>query len=185
MSYINTSYNIHKFKKGDEITRVNIAPLSYQDKSFESIDSQLIGQKVIFLGLANGCIYMERATAVEKMLTGSIFTLPIDIYEEGWNYYENPEFLEGKETVLTMMEKSLTGPRIKALENIRKKALDEDNFELLKKIDEKLEDLKNEEISDEDLDDPNFLFKNLNSGEDEGLDGLLGGLLGGQGPEED
>ncbi|GAG23187.1 unnamed protein product, partial [marine sediment metagenome] len=186
--YVNESQSIHEFRKGDVVTRVRSAYMETPDGGYK--DTQLMGQKLIFLGIANGCIYLERSTTIEKILNGQTFYIPLEAFEEGWNHFEDPEFLKGKGNMLSMIERAMADQTEAALKKLHKKALEEENFELAAKIKKKMKKLKNrEEIDMEDLENPDFLFGNLGS-EDmmgPGLGGFggFGGLLGGDGSDPD
>ena len=121
------SHAIHDFKKGDLITRVKSAWTESPDGNYK--DTSFMGQKLIFLGIANGCIYLERSATIEKILNGQTFHIPLEIYEYGWNHFEQPDFLKGKGDMLSMVEKAMTEQTEVALKKLRKKALDEENFE--------------------------------------------------------
>jgi len=95
--------SIYKFKKGDIITRIKPSkPIDrYNGTSFQ--DRSFIGGSFTFLGIANGCIYIEGNKY--KDIINDIFgdedfgafgainlpiNLPLDIYDEGWSYYIDP-----------------------------------------------------------------------------------------------
>ena len=53
-------YDIHHFKKGDKITRIKPSkPLASLGEE-EIKDRNFIGTPFIFVGIANGCIYLKR-----------------------------------------------------------------------------------------------------------------------------
>lgn len=75
--------NIRKFKKGQEIVRIEAA--NRGDRSY-------IGQQFIFVGIANGCIYVEH---VGKPLFGDkIIDLQLDWWSEGWELWVDPNSLK-------------------------------------------------------------------------------------------
>jgi len=175
--YKNNPQSIHIFKKGDTVTRVSSAYIETSEGNYS--DTSFMGQKLIFLGIANGCIYLERSTIIEKVLNGQTFHIPLEIYEKGWNYFEEPDFLKGKGDMLSMVEKAMTEQTTKALEKLHQKAKEEENYELAAKIQKKLKRIKNGDTEIEDLENPDFLFGNFNSNNPSGDDNLnLGNFLG-------
>lgn len=64
--------NINKFKKGDTITRTKACSL-FGDRSF-------IGKKLLFLGIANGCVICETKGILSDKRKVS---LPLDTWENG------------------------------------------------------------------------------------------------------
>jgi len=83
---------IYEFKKGDEIVRVeNAKPIQgngIRDRSY-------VGEKMIFAGIANGVIYLKPTTTVSTFLVGKdkLIDLPLDNWDEGWDYWVDPESL--------------------------------------------------------------------------------------------
>ena len=127
--------SIYEFKKGDVITRVNpgkalgrsiFNPEGQGDRSYQ-------GDKLIFVGIANGCIYLKRTNALELQIFGDkMIDLELDIFSEGWNYYIDPNSLLGdiEETILIS-----TGGLKEAIE----KAIAEENYEAAEKLTKLLE----------------------------------------------
>ncbi|NJO88900.1 MAG: hypothetical protein HC831_08045 [Chloroflexia bacterium] len=150
--------NISNFKKGDIITRVD--PAHLKTSIGDIPNSQYIGDKVRFLGIANGCIYLERTSSAETFLRGQTFNIPHFMFCEGWAYYEEPKFMKGKGDSLSAISKAIDGPKIAALEKWKESALKEEDYKTVAKIDAKLRDLKNTENDEEiDLDNPEMLSK--------------------------
>ena len=90
------SKSIYEFKKGDIITRV--APSKSLGKSIfnpEGVgDRSYQGDKLIFVGVANGCIYLKRTDKIElKMFGDKLMDLPLDIFRDGWDYWIDPNSL--------------------------------------------------------------------------------------------
>ena len=170
MEYIKPeAKSILDFKKGDIIAKIEPSPI--EGPFGRGRDTTFIGQKLIFLGIANGCIYLERTTTIEKLMQGQTFFIPLSLYEMGWNYYEEPEFLKGKDDMISFLEKMVSPQSKAALEKIKKKAMEEENYELLAKVTKKLKEIERKQNDkDVDLDNPNFLFG-------EG-GGMFGGILG-------
>ena len=81
---------IYDFKKGDEIVRIIPA------KPINNIgDRSYMGDKMIFVGIANGQIYLKRNNQLEINLFGDILTnLSLDKWDEGWDSWVDPLTLE-------------------------------------------------------------------------------------------
>ena len=83
---------IYEFKKGDEIVRVeNAKPIQgngIRDRSY-------VGEKMVFVGIANGVIYLKPTTVISIFLAGKekLMDLPLDNWDEGWDYWVDPENL--------------------------------------------------------------------------------------------
>jgi len=117
--------SIRYFQKGDYIVRT--APSkSYGDRSY-------IGEKLTFIGIANGNIYLEREedNVMTKILGTKQIVLALDIWNEDWQYWENPEDLFAKEPILNE----------KYLQYLLDKAVLEENYEEAEKIKNQLKDL--------------------------------------------
>jgi hypothetical protein len=83
--------SIHNFKQGDIITRVK--PSNNGDRSY-------LGDKMIFIGIANAQIYYENPNSITARLTGTtISNLALDQWSEGWELYVNPMTLFKKVTL--------------------------------------------------------------------------------------
>lgn len=138
--------SIYEFKKGDTVTRIK--PSKSIPGLADITDRSFIGQKLRFLGIANGCVYVELATEEEmddgipdigrffKMLSGKSgpINLPLDIWEEGWSYYIDPYSI-GNITSYNLSEKELN-KKIKD-------AIEEEDYTLADKLKRQLNDLKN------------------------------------------
>lgn len=136
------SKSIWAFKNGDVVTRVKPAILESMFGPFK--DSSFMGVKYIFLGIANGCIYLERTSQVEKVFQGQTFFLPLEFYETGWNYYEEPEFLKGKHSLINFFEKTMNKQSLESLRVAHEKALQSENYELAAQLQIKIDSLKKE-----------------------------------------
>lgn len=81
---------IYDFKKGDEIVRVQSAkPYStgLRDRSY-------MGEKLIFIGIANGQIYCQRTDALSLKIFGDkTLGLSLDLWDEGWDLFIDPKTL--------------------------------------------------------------------------------------------
>ena len=69
--YYPKEIDIINLKTGDRVTRFKITELPLSDRPGKVEDVSFIGAELIFLGIANGCIYFERATQAEKMMFGA------------------------------------------------------------------------------------------------------------------
>ena len=77
---------IYEFKKGDEIVRIIPA------KPINNIrDRSYMGDKMIFVGIANGQIYLKPTKELDLHLFGdSLSNLSLDIWDEGWDIWVDP-----------------------------------------------------------------------------------------------
>lgn len=123
--------SIYEFKKGDIITRVEpSAPLGkggfFGDEGFQ--DRSYIGERYILAGIANGCVYLKRTDEIEKKIFGDrLIDLPLDIFENGWNYWIDPQ------TLLEDIDETLYVSTNNLQEAI-KKAIEEENYEAANKL---------------------------------------------------
>ena len=77
---------IYEFKKGDEVVKIVPAkPINnMRDRSF-------MGEKMIFVGIANGQIYLKRTNQLEISLMGeSLLNISLDIWDDGWDTWIDP-----------------------------------------------------------------------------------------------
>tara|TARA_Y100000296_G_C5028482_1_gene183549 strand:- start:214 stop:588 length:375 start_codon:yes stop_codon:yes gene_type:complete len=121
---------IYSFKPGDKIVRIIPA------KPLESILGKLIkdrsymGDKMLFKGIANGQIYLKRLNDLDISLWGDkLLDLPLDLWDEGWDYWVDPETLD--EVCLNEED----------IEDLIKEAIDNEDYELaadLKKLNNKI-----------------------------------------------
>jgi hypothetical protein len=125
--------SIYEFKKGDNIVRITPAkpcgggmftPEGVRDRSY-------IGERMIFAGIANGCVYLRRTNKFERKMFGDkLVDLPLDIWDDGWDYYIDPSNL--LESILPE----------EALEDRLKRALVQEDYELAEKLKKLIEDKK-------------------------------------------
>jgi len=89
--------NIYEFKKGDKVTRIVPSKVLTSGFGGGTADRSYIGTKLIFVGIANGCAYFQRTEKVEIIIFGDeLVDLPLDIFDEGWDDYQEPtKLLEG------------------------------------------------------------------------------------------
>jgi hypothetical protein len=117
-----TPKTIHEFKKGDKITRIQPSKPVMKLGEEDVLDRNFIGTPFIFVGLANGCIYLRRImpdlneTQREFMSMFSIFGpsepnplthLETELFEDGWDYYIDPLTLENDTSVDTIDNSSI------------------------------------------------------------------------------
>ena len=112
--------SIYDFKKGELLTRLK--PMVDED-GFK--DYSLVGAKLNFVGIANACIYLsKKADMFAKMFLGieiSQVKIPIELCEDGWADYIEPDFLDSTDTDDLTNEKEIN-------EEIRKAVEKEDYF---------------------------------------------------------
>ena len=128
---------IYDFKKGDEIVRVQ------SSKTYSPVriglfgqeeggvrDRSYIGEKMIFIGIANGQIYCQKTDKLELAIFGDkLLELALDIWDEGWDLYVDPKkLLEGFEP---KMDNQIIEEQIK-------KAIENEDYELAEKLKSKL-----------------------------------------------
>lgn len=136
--------NIHEFKKGEIITRtepsaaifggfVNI--LTGQDKPLTG-DRSYMGDKLEFVGVANGMAYFKQLSSKWGFETNSneLRSLELDAWSEGWEYYVNPETLLQENMPIQEMSKQ-------QLEKALQAALDKEDFEKAVELRDKLSKL--------------------------------------------
>lgn len=128
---------IYDFKKGDEIVRVQPAkPYSpvriglFGQEEGGVRDRSYMGEKLIFVGIANGQIYLQSDSEFRKIMFGDkLINLSVDIWDEGWDLYVNPKkLIEGFEPKMDKL----------AIEEQIKKAIENENYELAEKLKSKL-----------------------------------------------
>jgi len=117
-----TPKSIYEFKKGDKITRIKPSKPIVKMGEEEFVDRNFIGTPFIYVGIANGCIYLKRIISEQakemmsffSMLSGgsgesALMHLELEIFEEGWDYYVDPTTLglddEGEEYSVKELEK--------------------------------------------------------------------------------
>ena len=127
--------SIYEFKKGDIVTRV--APAKSLGKSLFNPEGQgdrsYQGEKLIFVGIANGCIYLKRTNVLELKIFGDkMIDLELDIFSDGWDYYIDPNsLLEGIDETIIISTGGLKEAIVKAIA--------EENYEAAEKLTKLLE----------------------------------------------
>ena len=128
---------IYDFKKGDAITRIQPAkPYSPERIDMFGVvsggirDRSYMGEKLIFVGIANGQIYFKQTDDFHiQVFGGKLLNLDLDIWDGGWDYYIEPAtLLEGIDSVIDDS----------AIEEQIKKAIENEDYELAKKLQQKL-----------------------------------------------
>jgi len=126
---------IYDFRKGDLITRIK--PILGESGPLGDKDYSLVGKKITFLGIANASVYLSKpADFLVAMFTGKdelTFQLPVELCEDGWAFYTEPDFLDSDSLPMDSEEK--------LKEEIRK-AVKDDNFEKAEMLKKKLEEIK-------------------------------------------
>ena len=128
--------NIYNFKRGDIITRLK--PIT--DEIGEK-DYSLIGAKLSFLGIANASIYISRPLDVLTMLfsggrTTQTIKLPLELWQNGWGYYIEPDFLD-EDLGLDISEEQ-------ALQDQIDQAIIEENYQKAEVLKKRLDKIKKE-----------------------------------------
>ena len=84
---------IYEFSPGDIVTRIQPAIL-ISNSLFAggmNYDASYVGEKLVFIGIANGCAYFEATDSFTYLLErGKIIDLPLHKFEEGWAHYIDP-----------------------------------------------------------------------------------------------
>lgn len=88
--------SIYEFKKNDVVVRVEPSSIiGYSIMNPDGTrDRSYIGEKLIFVGVTNGCIYLKRTDEVQvKVFGDKLVELPLDLFSDGWEYYIDPNKL--------------------------------------------------------------------------------------------
>lgn len=121
--------NISEFKKGDIITRV-LPALPYRDGSG---DRSYMGEEMIFIGIANGQIYLK-SKCDYFYVSDRLIDLAVDLWSDGWDNYVDPyTLLDGNEDFIKGTSVSLQDQLDMAIEN--------EDFMLAEKLRKQLEKL--------------------------------------------
>jgi hypothetical protein len=129
---------IYEFKRGDVITRTGRAvstTFKYDFLTGELIQvpgcARFIGDKLLFRGVANGCIYFQVIEGINDLniIPTDLMYLIDEDYSDDWAYYIDPLTLANNEEI--------------DLENLSDSQLDEQISKAIKEEDyEKVEKLK-------------------------------------------
>ena len=123
--------SIYEFKKGDIITRVEPSKTLgkggfFSDEGFQ--DRSYVGDKLIFVGIANGNIYCKRTCPFElKILGEGLIDMALDIFSDGWDLWIDPL------TLLEDIDETLYVSTDNLQEAINK-AIEEENYEAANKL---------------------------------------------------
>lgn len=147
---------IYNFKKGDYITRV--IPGRPSSNGFDNT-YEFIGEKLKFVGILNGSIYLEKymgnLNEVFSFIFGqpknskdskeskstTIINIPLDLWEDGWAKFIDPnkEFgLDSKTSIYSSQESN----EIESLKIKLNNAIEEDEYEEAETVKKKIEKLK-------------------------------------------
>jgi hypothetical protein len=127
---------INEFKKGDIVTRVkpgkelNAINFFNEEPMVFGADRSYIGEKLIFVGLANGCAYFKRTNPLEIRIFGDkLIDLPLDVFEDGWDNWIDPNSLLDEEEFDD--KKKLDDEELKKM---IQKAINDEDYELAQKL---------------------------------------------------
>ena len=85
--------SIYDFKPGDIVTRIEPSAIINKGMFMGGLnyDDSYVGEKLIFLGIANGCAYFEPTDSFTYLIEkGEPISLPIHKFEHGWAHYIDP-----------------------------------------------------------------------------------------------
>jgi len=139
--------NIYNFKRGDKITRIQPSKPTMKMGDDEFVDRSYIGSPFIFIGIANGCIYLKRIIPDHMKEVMSMFSLfgdssfdpminlELELFENGWDFYIDPNTLgeEINETSLMKLEKQ------------KRNALEKEDYKEVDRIDKLIKNIKKNE----------------------------------------
>lgn len=130
--------NILEFKKGDKIVRVEPSrslgviynPFTGQIEQ-RGGDRSYIGEKLTFIGVANGCAYFDREKdSLISEVTGSTkLDIRLDLFSDGWDYWKDPNEI-GNESNSDSTRLKLT------LKEELERELADENYELIAELKE-------------------------------------------------
>jgi len=122
--------SINEFKKGDKITRIQPSKPVMKMGDEEIVDRNFIGTPFIFVGIANGCIYLKKVVSEQAISFFNMFTetpmeppiinIELELFDDGWSYYIDPNSL-GEETPIPKLS-------VKELEAQKKIALEDEDY---------------------------------------------------------
>ena len=114
---------IYEFEKGDIMVRVEPAKSISGGIGDGIRDRSYVGEKMLFHGIANGVIYIKPTQKVSIFISNEgLIDLPLDNWDEGWDYWVNPEDITENQIPKHIIEEQL------------KKALEEENYEFADKL---------------------------------------------------
>lgn len=135
--------NINEFKKGDVVTR--IAPAKPYKQPYRDIltgewitptgDRSYMGEKLTFIGIANGCAYFERNDPFSKAIFGDkLLSLRLDVFSDDWDIWVDPKSL------YNTVSKTINAVSKKYYEKELQKALEKEDYEKAEELKNKLKD---------------------------------------------
>jgi hypothetical protein len=132
----NDMRKIYDFKKGDEIVRIAPSKMIKTSNIFGGLkelsgDRSYMGEKLIFIGIANGQIYLKPTGKFYETVFGKdyLIDLDIDLWGDGWDYYIDPKTLFDKSEII--VDKATIEKEIKI-------AIENEDYELAAKLKTKL-----------------------------------------------
>ncbi len=142
--------NIKTFKKHDIVTRVEPAKELQNNKTdlFTSLifgntinggDRSYIGDKLIFIGVANGCAYFKQSDYSKYgfgVSSDKLIDLPLDIWSDGWELWIDPKTL--LDDSYNYDGKNLNNNNMFDIQKQITKAIEEENYELAEVLKNKL-----------------------------------------------
>ena len=109
---------IYEFKKGDKIVRVEPAKSIAGGIGDGIRDRSYVGEKMLFHGIANGVIYIKPTQKVTIFISDNGFIdLPLDIWDEGWDYWVEPKTLMKIASQNILLKSKLIKPLMKKIMN--------------------------------------------------------------------
>ena len=124
---------IYEFKKGDYVVRVVPAKALLGGFNRSVRDRSYLGKKLIFIGIANGQIYLQRTDDRDVAFFGPMLNLPLDIWDDGWELWIDPESLF--DTGDVFIKEGHYGDINERL----KQAIDDEDYELANKLNKIIE----------------------------------------------
>jgi len=88
--------SIFEFNPGDIVTRVEPSVVINKKMFMGGMDydSSHIGEKLVFIGIANGCAYFKPTDSFTYLLEdGGPISLELHKFAEGWAHYIDPDIL--------------------------------------------------------------------------------------------
>jgi hypothetical protein len=85
--------SIYDFNPGDIITRIEPSARINQSMFMGGLDydDSYIGEKLVFVGIANGCAYFEATNRFTFLIEkGELISLELHKFEHGWAHYIDP-----------------------------------------------------------------------------------------------
>jgi hypothetical protein len=124
--------SIFEFRKGDILTRLK--PMS-DEEGYK--DFSLVGAKLTFIGIANACVYLsKKSDPLSKLFLGQDLIqikLPLELCQEGWANYIEPDFGDGISIDTLTDEQAITAEI--------QKAVDEEDYFRAEALKKKLEEI--------------------------------------------